>query len=81
MRSVFFPPLAPNAQARSLMRSPPLCQRQTLACIQSPDAGCAKLSEEQPPQFLNANGKFKGFESVWEAAMCQHAALSIKVTL
>lgn len=38
-------------------------------------AGCARLKEQQSPQFWNTNGKFKGFGSVWEAAMCQYAAL------
>lgn len=44
-------------------------------------ADCARLKERQPPRFWNTNGKFKGFGFVWEAAMCQHAALSIKVAV
>lgn len=40
----------------------------------------ARPEEQQRLQFSNANGKFTAFSFVWEAAMCQQAALSIKVT-
>lgn len=41
----------------------------------------AKPKEQQPLQFWNTNGNFKGLVFVWESAMCQHAALRIKVTV
>lgn len=49
----------------------------------SPTEPCpefARPKEQQPLQFSNTNGKFTAFSFVWEAAMCQHAALSVKVT-
>lgn len=66
---------------------PPLCARETLARVQNGgsstelSADCARLKNGSRHGFgiLMENSRASVF--VWEAAMCQHAALSIKVTL
>jgi len=80
---VCFSPLTPSVQASKpeVWCFCPLCVHNKLWPAFSRWCRLCQTEGAAATTVWNANGKFKGFSSVWEAAMCQHAALSIKVTL
>lgn len=85
--TVRFSPLAPSVRASPKSNAFPTSALTTIWGLYSinvsPTEPCTDFDRPKEQELLhlwNTNGKFKGFRFVWEAAMCQHAALSIKVT-